>query len=426
MYPSYKKAKVGDKFRIDTRILPANAKNPKITLESSDENIATVNNYMVVCNNPGKVKIIAKSTDGSNVSNFAVIYVEGDSPESKNAINIKSNVYRNSISIGNTNNVSALVTDSNKRNIRNAKVKFTINKPSNKIIEKELTTNYRGQSILYLKANELDEVGTYNVNISATDSKGNSNEDNVSFEVKDNRATFETKVDLQSSEIKLNQNAMISVTCKNNSLRISDANVILSITDENDNKQEKRFRTDRYGNCYYTFRPVSKGRYYIEATVSKNGYKNSSANTTLIVNDPENKPETKQTVKLKFETDKKSYNISDTANIKIFATDENGKKISNLKLSVRIRNQKGFDRTIEKITDSNGVAKMLIKQPQTTSSTDYTIEAWPVSNPKASFDLKISFGSSDKLEINSIYSPYNLYSKYNNNYVIHNYIRNIR
>ena len=69
---------------------------------------------------------------------------------------------------------------------------------------------------------------------------------------------------------------------------------------------------------------------------------------------------------------------------------------------------------------------MLIKQPQTTSSTDYTIEAWPVSNPKASFDLKISFGSSDKLEINSIYSPYNLYSKYNNNYVIHNYIRNIR
>ncbi|MDU5922837.1 MAG: cysteine protease, partial [Finegoldia magna] len=398
----------------------------QLTLESSDQNIASVNNSMVVCNNPGKVKIIAKSTDGSNVSNFAVIYVEGDSPESKNAVNIKSNAYRNSISIGNTNNISAIVTDSNKRNIRNAKVKFTINKPSKKMIEKELTTNYRGQSILYLKANELDEVGNYNVNISATDSKGNTNEDNLSFEVKDNRATFETKVDLKNAEIKLNQNAIISVTCKNNSLRISDANVVLSITDENDNKQEKRFRTDRYGNCYYTFRPVSKGRYYIEATVSKNGYKNSSGNTTLIVNDSENKPETKQTVKLKFETDKKSYNISDTANIKIFATDENGKKISNLKLSVRIRNQKGFDRTIEKITDSNGVAKMLIKQPTTTSQTDYTIEAWPVSNPNTSFDLKISFGSSNKLEINSIYSSYNLYSKYNNNYVIHNYIRNIR
>ena len=264
----------------------------------------------------------------------------------------------------------------------------------------------------------MNEVGTYNINISATDSKGNTNEDNLSFEVKDNRATFETKVDLKKAEIKLNQNAIISVTCKNNSLRISDANVVLSITDENDNKQEKRLRTDRYGNCYYTFRPVSKGRYYIEATVSKNGYKNSSGNTTLIVNDSENKPETKQTVKLKFETDKKSYNISDTANIKIFATDK--------KLSVRIRNQKGFDRTIEKITDSNGVAKMLIKQPTTTSPTDYTIEAWPVSNPNTSFDLKISFGSSNKLEINSIYSPYNLYSKYNNNYVIHNYIKNIR
>ena len=47
-------------------------------------------------------------------------------------------------------------------------------------------------------------------------------------------------------------------------------------------------------------------------------------------------------------------------------------------------------------------------------------------NPNTSFDLKVSFGSSDKLQINSIYSPYNLYSKYNNNYVIHNYIRNIR
>ena len=281
--------------------------------------------------------------------------------------------------------------------------------------------------MLYLKANELNEVGTYSVNISATDSKGNTNEDNVSFEVKDNRATFVTKVDLNNAEIKLNQNAMISVTCKNNTLRISDANVVLSITDENDNKQEKRLRTDRYGNCYYTFRPQKSGRYYIEATVSKNGYKNSSGNTTLIVYDSENKPETKQTVKLKFDTDKKSYNISDTANIKIFATDESGKKLANLKLAVRIRNQKGFDRTIEKITDSNGVAKMLIKQPPTTTSpTDYTIEAFPVSNPNTSFDLKISFGSSNKLEINSIYSPYNLYSKYNNNYVIHNYIRNIR
>ena len=89
IYPSYKKTKVGDKFRIDTRILPSNAKNPQITLESSDENIASVDNAMVVCKNPGKVKIIAKSTDGSNVSNFAAIYVEGDSPESKNAVNIK-------------------------------------------------------------------------------------------------------------------------------------------------------------------------------------------------------------------------------------------------------------------------------------------------------------------------------------------------
>ena len=252
MYPSYKKTKVGDKFRIDTRILPANAKNRDITWESSDENIASVDNTMVVCNNPGKVKIFAKAKDGSNVSNFAIIYVEGDSPESNMAVNIKSNVYRNSISIGNTNNISAVVTDSSKRNIKGAKVKFTINKPSKKLIEKELTTNYRGQSILYLKADDLDEAGTYDVNITATDSKGNTNENNVSFEVKDNRIAFETKVDLDNTEIKLNQNSMITVTSKTNTRRISGADVVLSITDENDNKQEKRFRTDSYGNCYYT------------------------------------------------------------------------------------------------------------------------------------------------------------------------------
>ena len=426
MYPSYKKAKVGDKFRIDTRILPSNAKNRDITWESSDENIASVDNAMVVCNNPGKVKVFAKAKDGSNVSNFAVIYVEGDSPESNMAVNIKSNVYRNSISIGNTNNISAVVTDSNKRNIKGAKVKFTITKPSKKLIEKELTTNYRGQSILYLKADELNEAGTYDVNITATDSKGNTNENNVSFEVKDNRIAFETKVDLDNIEIKLNQNSMITVTSKTNTRRISGADVVLSITDENDNKQEKRFRTDSYGNCYYTFRPEKPGRYYIEATVSKTGYKNSSANTTLIVKDTENKPETKQTVKLKFETDKKSYNLTDTANIKIFATDENDKKIANLKLNIRIRNQKGFDQTITKTTDSNGVATMFIKQQTATSPTDFTVKAWCESNPNTSFDLKVSFGSSDKLQINSIYSPYNLYSKYNNNYVIHNYIRNIR
>ena len=219
---------------------------------------------------------------------------------------------------------------------------------------------------------------------------------------------------------------MITVTSKTNTRRISGADVVLSITDENDNKQEKRFRTDSYGNCYYTFRPEKPGRYYIEASVSKTGYKNSSANTTLIVKDTENKPETKQTVKLKFETDKKSYNLTDTANIKIFATDENDKKIANLKLNIRIRNQKGFDQTITKTTDSNGVATMFIKQQTATSPTDFTVKAWCESNPNTSFDLKVSFGSSDKLQINSIYSPYNLYSKYNNNYVIHNYIRNIR
>ena len=426
IYPSYKKTKVGDKFRIDTRILPSNAKNPQITLESSDENIASVDNAMVVCKNPGKVKIIAKSTDGSNVSNFAAIYVEGDSPESKNAVNIKSNVYRNSISIGNNDNISAVVTDSNKRNIKGAKVKFTINKPSKKIIEKELTTNYRGQTILYLKANELDEAGTYSVNILASDSKGNTNEDNVSFEVKDNRVSFETKVDLDSPEIQLNQASMITVNCKNNTSRISGADVVLSITDENDNKEEKTFKTDRYGNSYYTFRPQKAGRYYIEATVSKNGYKNSSANTTLIVKESETKPETKQTVKLKFETDKTSYNLADTANINIFATDENGKKLSNLKLYLRIRNQKGFDQTITKTTDSNGVAKMFIKQQTATSPTDFTIVAWPESNSNNTFDFSVSFGNSDKLEINSIYSPYNIYTKYNNNYVVHNYIRKIR
>ena len=109
---------------------------------------------------------------------------------------------------------------------------------------------------------------------------------------------------------------MITVTSKTNTRRISGADVVLSITDENDNKQEKRFKTDSYGNCYYTFRPKAKGRYYIEATVSKTGYKNSSANTTLIVKESENKPETKQTVKLKFETDKKSYNLNDTATLK--------------------------------------------------------------------------------------------------------------
>ncbi|MDD6905968.1 MAG: hypothetical protein PUI98_03930, partial [Finegoldia magna] len=98
----------------------------------------------------------------------------------------------------------------------------------------------------------------------------------------------------------------------------------------------------------------------------------------------------------------------------------------NLKLNIRIRNQKGFDQTITKTTDSNGVATMFIKQQTATSPTDFTVKAWPESNPNTSFDFKVSFGSTDKLQINSIYSPYNLYSKYNNNYVIHNYIRNIR
>ena len=62
---------------------------------------------------------------------------------------------------------------------------------------------------------------------------------------------------------------MITVNCKNNTSRISGADVVLSITDENDNKEEKTFKTDRYGNSYYTFRPQKAGRYYIEATVSK-------------------------------------------------------------------------------------------------------------------------------------------------------------
>ena len=123
-----------------------------------------------------------------------------------------------------------------------------------------MTTNYRGQSILYLKADELDEAGTYDVNITATDSKGNTNEDNVSFEVKDNRIAFETKVDLDNTEIKLNQNSMITVTSKTHTRRISGADVVLSITDENDNKQEKRFRTDSYLSLIHISEPTRQFR----------------------------------------------------------------------------------------------------------------------------------------------------------------------
>lgn len=73
--PEYWSGKVGDYFALSATVSPKNATDKTLTLESSDETIATVDsNGLVKAINIGKVDIIAKTNDGSNIS--AVCHIE--------------------------------------------------------------------------------------------------------------------------------------------------------------------------------------------------------------------------------------------------------------------------------------------------------------------------------------------------------------
>ncbi len=427
MYPSYKKIKVNDTFRIDTRVFPSNVSNNKLSWESEDDSIATVENGLVTAKQSGKVKIYAKSTDGSDVSNFTLLDIEGGDDNKVSSINLDCKAYKDTIFYGNSNNLSVKATDANGNGIKNLAVKFTITTPSKSVIENETTTNYRGQAFYNLKPEQLKEIGTYNINVLATSSDGKTSEENFSFELKDNRASFDTSIKCSKNEIKSNEMATITVNCKTKNSRISSANVKLIITDENGKKFEKNLRTDYYGNAVCTFNPKNvTGKYYIAVIASKSGFKDSTANDTIIVTDSST-PAPKTVVNLKFESDKQSYNTTDTANITIFATDEKGNKLPNLKLPIKITATNGFNTSLTKTTDANGTCKMFIQQSNKDLENDYTIEVNPNNDSKNVFKFKVSFRKPEsELGISSpVFGIQNLYNR-PSKYPVHNFLYNLR
>ncbi|MDE6410217.1 MAG: Ig-like domain-containing protein [Muribaculaceae bacterium] len=67
--PNIIKGIIGEKFVIKASVLPENASNPHIEWESSNPNVASVDQEgNVVINKEGSCRIIAYATDGSNVT----------------------------------------------------------------------------------------------------------------------------------------------------------------------------------------------------------------------------------------------------------------------------------------------------------------------------------------------------------------------
>lgn len=75
LLPKSASVNVGETITLSATIIPSNASNQQLTWLSSDNDIATVTNGVVIGKKPGNVIITAHSTDGTNISATASIKV---------------------------------------------------------------------------------------------------------------------------------------------------------------------------------------------------------------------------------------------------------------------------------------------------------------------------------------------------------------
>lgn len=396
--PNNNRIKVGDSYKLTSTIMPANAANKNLRFESSNSNIATVDNDGTVKGvGVGSARITAFATDGSNKSQTAYVTVERGSNNDKR-IRISASVATKDVRSGNAQTITVNAKDSNNSNLRYVKVDLKVNTPNGNTINKSAYTDYYGNARIVLSAYELSASGEYTVNITGGGETYQSDSTTISFNVNDGRPIFETVVTPNQSFIFNNGSIALTIQTRYQRYAVSGANLEIQIETPDGTVHRNNGSTDNYGRAVYNYKPENgpAGTYHVKVIASRNGYQNSVGRASFEVKKYQNP----NSINIELNSDKDRYEMGDRATVNIKLTNGNGYVLRNTPVEITVTGPNNFVYNLTKYTNSYGLTEVHLTPNVNMGEGKYTISAksslYNYSEGNAKIDL--NFGQVDPVD----------------------------
>ncbi|WP_300410416.1 lectin like domain-containing protein [Lagierella sp.] len=369
--PREKSLNEGENFTITATVSPYNATNRNLNWSSSNPAVANVDNGKVIAKSAGTTTITASATDGSGVKGYVNVNV-AKRDNSPNKMYLTSTVSEEVVTLGRGVSITSNVKNSSNYNLRYATITTTVETPSGRKYIDNKYTDYYGNATYTLDYSKLSEIGTYNVSVMASGGTFEPTQTTLSFEVKDSRPTFETKLTLDKTEIFNTEYVKLNIQTLYGNYRITYADVDILIETPDGYTHKANFNSGYYASGTYNYTPGktgAEGVYKIKIISKRNGYRDSIATGEFKVK----KSAMPEDFKLTYKLDKDSYKYGEKANIYFNATANDGRYISGMPLQIDVKGPDNFSVDLSKTTDYYGRANMYIQPNQDMKPGEYTI-----------------------------------------------------
>mgnify|MGYP002756983223 CR=1 FL=1 len=369
--PSRKTVNEGDNFTITATVSPYNATNKNLNWSSSNPTVATVENGKVYAKSAGTATITASAVDSSGVKGTLELTVNKNN-NSPNAMFLTSKASEEVVALGRGVSITSNVKNSSNYNLRYATITTTVETPSGRKYIDNKYTDYYGNATYSLDYSKVSEIGTYKVSVMASGGTFDPAYTTLSFEVKDSRPTFETKLTLDKSEILNTEYVKLNIQTLYGNYRITYADVDIIIETPDGYTHRANFNSGYYASGTYNYTPGKtgvEGVYKIKIVSKRNGYRDSVSTGEFTVK----KASMPEDFKLTYKTDKETYNFGERANIYFNLRTNDGRYISGMPLQINVKGPDNFNVNLSKTTDYYGRADMYIEPNQEMKPGEYTV-----------------------------------------------------
>lgn len=376
--PRNKTITVGETYRLNTSITPADAKNKSLRFAVDNASVASVSaNGTVKGLRAGKTRITATAQDGSGVSQSAYVIVENandnndNNDNDANALKVSSSLASTTVRAGYSQTVTVNAKDVYNRNLRYVLVNINVNGPNGINISKQAYTDYYGNARFTLNSNEIRSEGQYTVNITASGGTYKTTTDTLNFTVNDGRPTFDVSVTPREKEIMNNGEIQLQIKTTANGRNVRYANLDIEITTADGTVHRNTGRTNFYGNATYNYKPDNGpvGIYKVKVTASSTSYQDAVATTEFKVTKYKNP----YFLKANIAADKANYQMGDRATVNITITDQNNRYSRRTPVEINVSGPNNFNYNLTKYTDYYGRTAVYITPTPEMGEGEYVV-----------------------------------------------------